>query len=66
LVGLSSQERDDWNGCHAIYALLAKQTNSLVWLVWHMARAEDVPVNLVVARGDQVLDEVRVKRLAVA
>jgi hypothetical protein len=44
----------------------AKHMNSLVWLVWHMARAEDVFVNLVVARGDQVLDEVWVKRLAVA
>ena len=44
----------------------AKHMNSLVWLVWHMARAEDVFVNLVVARGDQVLDEAWVTRLAVA
>jgi hypothetical protein len=37
--------------------------NSLVWLLWHMARTEDVSVNLVVADGRQVLDEDWVKRL---
>ena len=31
--------------------------NSLVWLLWHMARTEDVSVNLVVADGRQVWDE---------
>ena len=30
--------------------------NSLVWLLWHMARTEDAAVNLIVARRDQVLD----------
>lgn len=30
--------------------------NSLVWLVWHMGRTEDVAVNLVVAGRDQVLE----------
>jgi hypothetical protein len=30
--------------------------NSLVWLLWHMARTEDASVNLVVSDGRQVLD----------
>lgn len=30
--------------------------NSLVWLAWHMARTEDVAVNLVVAGRPQVFD----------
>ena len=28
----------------------------LVWLLWHMARTEDVAINVVVAGSDQVLD----------
>lgn len=31
--------------------------NSLVWLLWHMARTEDAAVNPVVARREQVLDD---------
>jgi hypothetical protein len=31
--------------------------NSLVWLLWHMARTEDAAVNPVVAGRDQVLDD---------
>lgn len=31
--------------------------NSIAWLLWHMARVEDVAVNLVVQAGRQVLDE---------
>jgi len=31
--------------------------NSLVWLLWHMARIEDVAVNVVLAAGPQVLDQ---------
>src|SRR4029450_12679641 len=34
-----------------------KGLNSLVWLLWHMARTEDVAVNLVVAGRAQVLDD---------
>jgi DinB superfamily len=34
----------------------APGVNSLVWLLWHMARTEDVAVNLVVAARDQVFD----------
>jgi len=37
--------------------------NSLVWLLWHMARTEDVSVNLVVVDGRQVLDDDWVRRL---
>ncbi|SRR5712692_10069924 len=37
--------------------------NSLVWLLWHMARTEDVAVNLVVAGRPQLLDEAWLRRL---
>ena len=42
-----------------------KGVNSLVWLLWHMARTEDVAVNLVVAGGDQVLDDAWIRRMNV-
>jgi hypothetical protein len=44
----------------------AKGLNSLVWLVWHMARVEDVGVNLIVTAGQQVLDEGWSSRLGVS
>jgi hypothetical protein len=31
--------------------------NSLVWLFWHMTRAEDIGMNLIIAQRPQVLDE---------
>src|SRR5262245_40934969 len=37
--------------------------NSLVWLLWHMARTEDVAVNLVVTDRRQVLDDGWVRRI---
>jgi hypothetical protein len=39
--------------------------NSLVWLLWHMARTEDVAVNLIVAGADQVLDDEWMRRMNV-
>jgi hypothetical protein len=39
--------------------------NSLIWLLWHMARTEDVAVNLVVSNGGQVLDDDWVRRMNV-
>jgi DinB superfamily len=42
-----------------------KGLNSLVWLLWHMARVEDVGVNLIVTAGQQVLDEGWFSRLGV-
>ncbi len=39
--------------------------NSLVWLLWHMARTEDASVNLVVSDGRQVLDGDWVRRMNV-
>lgn len=39
--------------------------NSLIWLLWHMARVEDVAVNLVVTAGRQVLDDGWSSRLGV-
>ena len=37
--------------------------NSIVWLLWHMARTEDVAVNLVVADRPQVFDEAWARRM---
>ncbi len=42
-----------------------KGLNSLVWLLWHMARTEDVAVNLVVAGRDQILDDLWMRRMNV-
>jgi hypothetical protein len=42
-----------------------KGLNSLVWLLWHMARTEDVAVNLVVAGRPQLLDDDWLHRLNV-
>jgi DinB family protein len=39
--------------------------NSLVWLLWHMARTEDTAVNPVVAARDQVLDDAWMRRMNV-
>jgi DinB superfamily len=39
--------------------------NSIVWLLWHMARTEDASVNLVVGNGRQVLDDDWIQRLGV-
>ncbi|MGH2496018.1 MAG: DinB family protein [Ktedonobacteraceae bacterium] len=35
----------------------AGATNSIAWLIWHIARIEDVTMNLLVATRPQVLDE---------
>jgi hypothetical protein len=43
-----------------------KSTNSLVWLLWHMARTEDVSVNRVVTNGRQVFDDGWAHRLGVS
>jgi len=40
--------------------------NSLVWLLWHMARTEDAAVNPVVAGRDQVLDDQWMRRMNVS
>ena len=39
--------------------------NSLVWLLWHMARTEDAAVNPVVAGRDQILDDEWMRRMNV-
>ena len=40
--------------------------NSLAWLLWHIARAEDVFLNLVLTARSQVFDEAWAKRLRVS
>ena len=40
--------------------------NSIVWLLWHMARTEDVAVNLVVAGRAPVFDDGWARRMNVA
>lgn len=42
-----------------------RSLNSLVWLLWHMARTEDAAVNLVVADGRQVLEDDWARRMNV-
>ena len=40
--------------------------NSLAWLMWHIARVEDIVVNQVVGGGGQLFDDAWMKRLNVA
>jgi DinB family protein len=40
--------------------------NSLAWIMWHIARAEDIFVNTVVAGRSQVFDDAWAKRLGVS
>jgi hypothetical protein len=39
--------------------------NSLAWLMWHIARAEDIVVNAVLAGGPQVFDDGWMRRLKI-
>ena len=39
--------------------------NSLAWLMWHIARAEDIMVNTVIAGRSQVFDDAWLKRLGI-
>ena len=43
----------------------AKGVNSILWLIWHMARTEDVAVNLVIAARPQVFDDAWARRMRV-
>jgi DinB family protein len=40
--------------------------NSLAWLMWHIARAEDIMVNALIAGGPQIFDDAWAKRLGVS
>lgn len=40
--------------------------NSVAWLMWHIARAEDIMVNTVLAGRPQVFDDTWMKRLGIA
>ena len=40
--------------------------NSLAWIMWHIARAEDIFVNTVVAGRSQVFDDAWAKRLGIS
>jgi len=40
--------------------------NSLAWIMWHITRAEDIILNNVFARRDQVMDDAWLKRLGIA
>ncbi|HXJ78047.1 MAG TPA: DinB family protein [Candidatus Methylomirabilis sp.] len=39
--------------------------NSIAWLMWHIARAEDIMVNTVLAGRSQVCDDAGMKRLGI-
>jgi DinB superfamily len=40
--------------------------NSLAWIMWHIARAEDIMVNALVAGRPQIFDEAWAKRLGIS
>src|SRR2546427_266231 len=40
--------------------------NSLAWLLWHIARAEDIMVNVILSGREQVCDDGWLKRLGVS
>src|SRR5262244_3207765 len=40
--------------------------NSLAWIMWHIARAEDIMVNALVAGREQVFDDAWAKRLGIS
>ena len=41
------------------------QSNSIVWLLWHIARSEDVGINVMLAGDDQVLDDEWCRRMRI-
>jgi hypothetical protein len=41
------------------------QANSIVWLLWHMARSEDVGINVVLDGGTQVLNDDWCRQMAI-
>jgi hypothetical protein len=57
---------DRWLGglTEAQLRLRPNGLNSIIWLLWHMARTEDAAVNPVVAKRSQVLDDDWMRRLA--
>lgn len=51
----------------AEYAMMpAKTDETIAWCVWHMARCEDLTMNLLVGRRDQVFNDEWLKRLHVS
>lgn len=38
---------------------VSEKVNSIIWCLWHVARAEDIGVNRLASDGTQVFDEVR-------
>ena len=40
--------------------------NSLAWIMWHIARAEDIMVNVLIAGRPQIFDDAWVKRLGIS
>ena len=40
--------------------------NSIAWIVWHIARAEDIIVNFAIGKRDQVYDDAWMKKLGIA
>lgn len=55
--GLSLVELATRNLTEAQWRLRPHGLNSLVWILWHIARAEDVAINVMVADRPQVFDE---------
>ncbi len=57
--GLWSFEDDIWKGLNeaAARCIPVKMEHSIAWVIWHIARIEDVTMNLLIADGSQVMEQ---------
>lgn len=57
-LGLWSLDEELWEGLAEDKArwLPPGGEHSIAWMIWHIARCEDITLNLLVARGPQVID----------
>lgn len=56
-VGLFSFAGDVWNGLSdpQIRMIPRNGEHSIAWMIWHLARIEDITMNILLAGGDQLL-----------
>lgn len=49
------------------YAIMpTKNDETIAWVLWHIARIEDITMNILVAKKEQIFDDVWKKRLSVS
>jgi len=58
-AGLYSFDDELWEGvsADAVRRIPPKGEHSIVWMLWHAARIEDMTMNILVAGGQQVFDD---------